>query len=83
MRHCAGRPTNHAPALCMNPPQVVRVESPTRIVGRALSGHTLQELALLHLPGAYKVRRRRVRGSQSGTRAASPPTRAARTPLLG
>jgi len=36
--------------------EVMRVEGPTRVVGRALSSHTLQELALLHIPGAHKVR---------------------------
>ncbi|GBF99836.1 pyruvate kinase [Raphidocelis subcapitata] len=34
--------------------EVLRIEGPTRIVGRALSGHTLSELALLHLPRAHK-----------------------------
>lgn len=36
---------------------MLRIEGPTRIVARALSGHTLAELALLHLPRAHKASR--------------------------
>ena len=43
------------PISCDFPCQVVSIEGPTKIVGKALSGAALQELALLHLPGAHKV----------------------------
>ncbi|KAI8465728.1 MAG: pyruvate kinase [Monoraphidium minutum] len=34
--------------------QVVDIDGPSRVTGRALSAHTLQEMALLHLPRAHK-----------------------------
>jgi hypothetical protein len=44
------------PCLPPLPPhQVVDIQGPTRVVGKALSAHALQELALLHIPGAHKV----------------------------